>query len=139
MASTPLTHAGGVVRRGDGPDARFLLVRASRPPFDWVIPKGHLEPGETPEEAAAREVAEEAAVTAEIETAVGDLQFTARGRMIHVRYFAMRYRADVPPSEDREVRWFTLPECEETLLFEDAREMVRRTARPPGPPRTVPT
>jgi len=138
MASTRLTHAGGVVRRGDGPDARFLLVRASRPPFDWVIPKGHLERGETPEETAAREVAEEAGIAADVEAAVGDLEFTARGRMIHVRYFAMRYRADVPASEDREVRWFTLAECEETLLFEDAREMVRRTARVPGLPRTSP-
>jgi 8-oxo-dGTP pyrophosphatase MutT (NUDIX family) len=124
-----LTHAGGVVRRDGRSGAHFLLVRASRPPFDWVIPKGHIEAGETPEEAACREVAEEAGVQADVAEAVGDLRFEARGREIRVRYFAMRYRADVPAAEDREMRWCSLAECEQLLGFEDAREMVRRTAR----------
>ena len=129
MSSTRLTHAGGVVRRADHEGARFLLVRARRSPFDWVIPKGHIERGETPEQTASREVAEEAGVDAEVAQPVGDLSFEARGRTIHVRYFAMRYRGDVPPAETREVRWCSLAECEELLLFEDAREMIRRAAR----------
>jgi 8-oxo-dGTP pyrophosphatase MutT (NUDIX family) len=124
-----LTHAGGVVRRDDREGPRFLLVRASRPPFDWVIPKGHIERGESPEQTAGREVAEEAGVEADVARPVGDLSFEARGRIIHVRYFAMRYRAEVLPAEAREVRWCSLAECEQMLLFEDAREMVRRTAR----------
>jgi 8-oxo-dGTP pyrophosphatase MutT (NUDIX family) len=128
VPSNRLTHAGGVVRRDDRDGARFLLVRAKRPPFDWVIPKGHIERGETPEQTAGREVAEEAGVAADVARAVGDLSFAARGRLIHVRYFAMRYRGDVPPEETREVRWCSLAECEQMLLFEDAREMVRRTA-----------
>jgi ADP-ribose pyrophosphatase YjhB (NUDIX family) len=128
-----LTHAGGVVRRDDQSEPRFLLVRASRPPFDWVIPKGHIEKGETPEQTARREVREEAAVDAEVERQVGDLSFEVRGRVIHVRYFAMRYRGDVPPEERREVRWCSLAECEQRLLFEDAREMVRRAGTPATP------
>jgi ADP-ribose pyrophosphatase YjhB (NUDIX family) len=124
-----LTHAGGVVRRDVNGEPRFLLVRASRAPFDWVIPKGHIEDAETPEQTAGREVAEEAGVDAVVERAVGDLSFEARGRTIHVRYFAMRYRGDVTAIEQREVRWCSLAECDELLLFEDAREMVRRTAR----------
>ena len=131
LSPLPLTHAGGVVRRDEEGGARFLLVRASRAPHDWVIPKGHIERGETPEECAGREVAEEAGVDASISEAVGDLTFEVRGRMIHVRYFAMRYRRDVPPHERREVRWCSLAECEQMLLFEDAREMVRRAARLP--------
>ncbi len=124
-----LTHAGGVVRR-DGPDgATFLLVRARRFPFDWVLPKGHIEIGETPEQAAFREVCEEAGVDAEISRAVGDLNFRARGRTVNVRYFAMRYRSEVAATEEREVRWCSLTEAEELLEFDDARELVRRTAR----------
>lgn len=128
-----MTHAGGVVRRGDGEDARFLLVRAKRSPYDWVIPKGHIERGETPEECAGREVAEEAGVVGDVSAPVGDLTLEVRGRTIHVRYFAMRYRGDVPPDERREVRWCSLEESERMLLFEDAREMVRRTARLAAP------
>ena len=122
------------MRRDEGERARFLLVRAKRPPHDWVIPKGHIERGETPEETAGREVAEEAGVAAAVSEPVGDLSFEVRGRMVHVRYFAMQYRGDVPPDERREVRWCSLAECERMLLFEDAREMVRRTARLPFAP-----
>jgi 8-oxo-dGTP pyrophosphatase MutT (NUDIX family) len=123
-----LTHAGGVVHRNGPAGPTFLLVRARRFPFDWVLPKGHIERDETPEQTAHREVCEEAGVDAEVVRHVGDLSFTARGRKVHVRYYAMRYRADVVPGEDREVRWSPIEECEQLLEFEDARELVRRTA-----------
>jgi ADP-ribose pyrophosphatase YjhB (NUDIX family) len=125
---TQLTHAGGVVRRDDGAEPRFLLVRASRPPYDWVLPKGHIERGETPEETARREVAEEAGVDAAVHSALGDQSFEVRGRMIHVRYFAMRYAGDVARQESREVRWGSLAECEQMLPIEDVRALVRRAA-----------
>src|SRR5437867_2271307 len=52
------TSAGGVVfRRGPGGAPRFLLIRDSY--RNWGFPKGHLEPGEPPADAARREVAEE--------------------------------------------------------------------------------
>jgi 8-oxo-dGTP pyrophosphatase MutT (NUDIX family) len=123
-----LTHAGGVVRRNGPAGPTFLLVRARRFPFDWVLPKGHIEREETPEQTARREVSEEAGVDAEIESPVGDLAFTVRGRRIHVRYFAMRYVDEVPAAEEREVRWSPLEECEQLLEFEDARALVRRAA-----------
>jgi 8-oxo-dGTP pyrophosphatase MutT (NUDIX family) len=123
-----LTHAGGVVRR-NGPDGlTFLLVRARRFPFDWVLPKGHIEREETPEQTARREVSEEAGVDAEIESPVGDLAFSVRGRRINVRYFMMRFLNEVPAAEEREVRWSPLEECVQLLEFEDARELVRRAA-----------
>ena len=124
-----MTHAGGVVRRPgvDGPE--FLLVRASRAPFDWVLPKGHIETDETPEQTAHREVCEEAGVDAAVEQTAGDLHIVVRGRHLHIRYFAMRYRRDVPAAEERERRWCRLSECEQLLLYEDTRELVRRVAK----------
>jgi ADP-ribose pyrophosphatase YjhB (NUDIX family) len=123
-----LTHGGGVVRRDDGTEPRFLLVRASRPPHDWVLPKGHIERGETPDETAHREVAEEAGVDAAVDEAIGDQSFELRGRMVHVRYFFMRYSGEVARQESREVRWCSLAECEQMLPIEDLRALVRRAA-----------
>ena len=50
--------AGGVIfRRNDKGDVEFLLYQDARD--RWTIPKGHVEPGETTQEAAKREVSEE--------------------------------------------------------------------------------
>lgn len=49
--------AGGVVI---GPGGRIVLVRRRT---SWLFPKGHVEPGETDEEAARREIAEETGIT----------------------------------------------------------------------------
>ena len=76
--------AGGVVfRRAEG-GPMFLLIRDSY--ANWGFPKGHLEPGEAPEAAALREVAEETglgelAVRAELRAI--DWYFRFRGRLIH--------------------------------------------------------
>jgi len=50
--------AGGVVLN---PDGRVLLV--SQHGTSWSLPKGHLEEGESPLEAARREIREESGVT----------------------------------------------------------------------------
>lgn len=56
--------AGVVILRRKGGDCRFLLLRAYR---YWDFPKGHVEAGEDPLDAAQREVQEETGLT--------DLQF----------------------------------------------------------------
>jgi 8-oxo-dGTP pyrophosphatase MutT (NUDIX family) len=124
----PLTHAGAVVRSVRNGETMFLLVRASRPPHDWVLPKGHIEPGETPEVAARREVIEEAGVDAEVISRLGDVMFTYRDREIHVRYFMMQARGTKPALEDREICWCPPDEAERRLPFKNTREIVRLAA-----------
>ena len=55
-------QAGAIAARVRGDDTEFLLVTARKQPDEWIFPKGHIERGETPEDAALRELEEEAAV-----------------------------------------------------------------------------
>src|SRR5437763_1417430 len=124
----PLTHAGGVVTSQRDGGTTFLIVRASRPPYDWVLPKGHIEEGETPEKAAQREVLEETGVVAEIVAPLGDVEFDYKRREIHVRYFLMRARDFRAAAEDRETRWCSYAEADRLLSFDTAREVLSRAA-----------
>jgi 8-oxo-dGTP pyrophosphatase MutT (NUDIX family) len=56
------THAGGIVFQETEEERLYLLVRPRLSGNEWVFPKGHIEPGESPEQAALREVREEAGV-----------------------------------------------------------------------------
>ena len=123
------THAGGVVVRRDGAQPRFLLVTARRSPGEWVLPKGHIERGETDAEAAVREVLEESGVTAVAGERIGDLEYnTARGR-IRARFFAMAFQSEGEPGESRERAWVTAGEARKRLRWDDARQLLERAER----------
>jgi 8-oxo-dGTP pyrophosphatase MutT (NUDIX family) len=129
-----LTHAGGIVHRQESGGVTVLLVRASREPHDWVLPKGHIEAGETPAQTAQREVREEAGVEASPTEYLGALRFERQGgALVHVGLFLMRFVAHVPAEEDREVRWCSFREASELVMFDSTREMLeaaeRRTRR----------
>ena len=81
--------AGGVVFNAN---SEVLLIRYPESRGGgWSFPKGHIDPGETPEIAAVREVLEEGGVNAEI---VGSLERTRyinpRGVSREIFWFAMR-------------------------------------------------
>jgi 8-oxo-dGTP pyrophosphatase MutT (NUDIX family) len=64
--------AGGVVVEG----GEVLVIRHAR--GEWIMPKGHLEEGEEPEEAARREVEEETGLVAEILAPLGETAYIYR-------------------------------------------------------------
>lgn len=124
------THAGGVVYRPRGASPEILLVRARRAPHDWVLPKGHIEPGEVAEGTAQREVREEAGVEADVVALAGDIRFTLpAGKKVHAAYFVMRFRREVPADEERETRWCTVAEALALTPFENARQIIRAAER----------
>lgn len=121
------THAGGVVHRDDD---RILLVRARPSPHEWVLPKGHIEEGETAEEAAVREVAEEAGAAATVVGPLGVVEFVkGNGKPARVQFFLMRYVTRVPSAEERQARWWSFDEALATIPYENTRAIIEAARR----------
>jgi 8-oxo-dGTP pyrophosphatase MutT (NUDIX family) len=105
---TPVTAAGGVVRRAGSDDARILLMRRRG---EWDLPKGKLDPGESIESCALREVAEETGLTGLI---LGPF-------LTHTRH---RYE-DAFGSWDKTTHWYLMSlEDEEAALVPQAEEQI---------------
>ena len=125
MNASNLTHAGGIVYRRRGTIMEMLVVRARLEPHHWVLPKGHIEPGETPDACARREIREEAGVDAESEVLLGVDRYVSSVGPIVVAFYLLRYLRDVPPDEIRETCWLSFDEAVTTVLFEGMRTLIR--------------
>ena len=111
------------------------LKDASGKKILWSLPKGHIEEGETPEEAALREVAEETGINSVIEKSLGviDFWFMAGGKRIHktVHHFMFAEVGGVlaaQESEVDEVSWFPLEEIVDRLAYPDEKKLIARSA-----------
>jgi 8-oxo-dGTP pyrophosphatase MutT (NUDIX family) len=100
----------------------------------WSLPKGHIEEGETPEQAAIREVAEETGITSSITKPLGviDFWFMAGGKRIHktVHHFMFTEVGGVlaaQESEVDEVSWFPLEEIVNRLAYPDEKKLIARS------------
>jgi 8-oxo-dGTP pyrophosphatase MutT (NUDIX family) len=127
--------AGGVVVRGGEVLAIVPVKRASDGTRVLALPKGHFDPGETPLQAAEREVREETGVEVEPLGELGEARYfyTRGGRTIgkSVTFFLFGYRAgdiDDHDEEVEEVRWLGLSEAQRTLTHAAEREIVARAA-----------
>jgi len=107
----------------------YLLVEASGDPDRWVLPKGHIEKGETAASAALREVAEEAGVRARLVQRLKRVQQKKGGDRIHVVYFLMAYEGRASGMEDRAVRWCSVSEAEDLIDVARVRKLVGSTDR----------
>ncbi len=130
--------AGGLVIDESG--TRGLLIGrrdlkdATRERLLWSLPKGHIEAGETPEEAAIREVAEETGIQSEIARELGiiDFWFMAGGKRIHktVHHYLFReVGGTLAPqvSEVDDVGWFPLEEIISLLAYPDEKKLIAKS------------
>ena len=125
--------AGGVVVR----DGEVIVIVPVKRDADGNrvlgLPKGHPDGDESPEQAAAREVREEAGVEAELVAKLGDVRYwyRRRGRRVSklVTFFLFDYRAGDPADHDAEIeeaRWMPIQTAIHALSYAGEREMVAR-------------
>lgn len=127
------TSAGGLVVDSANSSAALIGRLDRRGRLLWSLPKGHLEEGETAEQAAVREVAEETGIAAAVVAALGsiDYWFVAEDRRVHktVHHFLLRAHGGELSDADVEVTavaWVPLPELQQRLAYADERRLVQR-------------
>jgi 8-oxo-dGTP pyrophosphatase MutT (NUDIX family) len=135
------TSAGGIAVKVEEGIAYVACIarrnRAGR--LEWCLPKGHIEQGETPEQAAVREVCEETGISADIIQPLGviDYWFTGDDRRIHkvVHHYLMEATGgDIttendPDHEAELAQWIPIAELPTRLAFPNERKMAQAAAQ----------
>jgi 8-oxo-dGTP pyrophosphatase MutT (NUDIX family) len=119
--------AGGLLQQvGADGVARVLVVH--RPRYDdWSLPKGKVDPGETDEDCALREVEEETGLRCRLGRELPSTRYTDRkGRSKQVRYWVMEVEGGSFTANDEvdEVRWVPAAEASALLSYAHDRELV---------------
>jgi 8-oxo-dGTP pyrophosphatase MutT (NUDIX family) len=132
LVEEKLLAAGGIIIDNSTDSPRVLLVH--RPRYDdWSFPKGKLDPGETVEEAALREVKEETGLKCRIIRKLAVMQYDYRTRRKGllkpkaVHYFLMErlnHRIRVPGDEVDLAEWVKLDEAAQRLTYEQDRKLL---------------
>lgn len=137
MPTVNQTSAGGVAIRVNDSKTEVAIIQTAAEKR-WQLPKGIVDPGETPEQAAIREVREEAGINCEIVSKLDTIEYwfvasyDGERKRYHknVHFFQMKYLDGNVADHDHEVseaRWVGIDEAVEMLAFESERELIRKT------------
>jgi 8-oxo-dGTP pyrophosphatase MutT (NUDIX family) len=127
--------AGGVVIRQapDGTEVALAARRTRKGELAWGLPKGLVEPGEGPEEAALREVKEETGLEARILSSLGEISYwyvwDAERVRKRVAFFLMEATGGDVSEHDHEmeeVRWFPLADAPRRATYPTERGVLRK-------------
>jgi len=130
----PERSAGGVIYQERAGDMWVALI-ATRGAEVWGLPKGQIEKGEKPLDAALREVMEETGLSGDPVAELGHIEYWYRdsnSQVLHhkwVQYYLLRYvSGDVAEHgwEVDETRWFRIDEALDTVSYENEREVLSR-------------
>jgi 8-oxo-dGTP pyrophosphatase MutT (NUDIX family) len=146
LRNATATSAGGIVvrTRAGVPELVVGQRRRERDIVTWTLPKGTPNPGESREETAVREVAEETGLEVRISAPLDAIhyQFVQAGTRIHktVHYFLMEPTGGDLARHDHEfaqVRWVPFDDAASLLTFETERALVALAAERLGLRRTT--
>lgn len=134
------SSAGGIVFRSAPGDSYEIAVIRPRGKDVWALPKGHVDSGETPAEAAAREVTEETGLGVSLVQSLGEVRYfyQFRGQKISKRvyFFLFQYQSGEIDKLDEKMRvevdqarWMPLKEAPKVLAYQGERDMAEKAAR----------
>ena len=123
-------------RSNEGVELVLAARRTRRGDLAWGLPKGLVEPDETREQTAVREVREETGLEADVEASLGEIRYFyvwegARVRKV-VHFFLMRATGGDVSQHDHEmedVRWFPLSMALRRATYKGEREVLQRAAQ----------
>jgi 8-oxo-dGTP pyrophosphatase MutT (NUDIX family) len=122
--------AGGLVLRRNSASYDALLIGRGSPRV-WSLPKGHVEPRETQERAALREVREETGCWGEILSKLSEISYwfylngTKHKKSVH--FFLMRYVSGDTMNHDHEVdeaAWFEVRAAKKALKYVNEKRLI---------------
>jgi 8-oxo-dGTP pyrophosphatase MutT (NUDIX family) len=135
VTKTQVSAGGVVFRRSEGRTEVALISVGEQ--NRWQLPKGLVDAGESPEEAALREAREETGLGAELVAPIEKIEYwyfsTERGARVRfhkfVHFYLLRFTAGDVRDHDAEVneaRWIEIREAIEMLAFKGERAIVER-------------
>src|SRR5687768_6122146 len=128
--------AGGVAFRWKDSEPEIAIVSV-KPKLRWQLPKGIVDPGESPQVTAVREVREEAGVETELVKLIETIEYWYRsvkyGKPVRyhkfVHFYLLEYKSGDVADHDHEVeesRWVSFEEAMEMLDFKSERDVVEK-------------
>lgn len=136
IATLDQVSAGGVAFRWKDSEPELAIVSV-KPKLRWQLPKGIVDPGESPEVTAIREVKEEAGVETDRLALIETIEYWYRsvnyGKPVRyhkfVHFYLLQYRSGDVSEHDHEIeeaRWVSFDEALELLEFKNEREVVEK-------------
>lgn len=127
--------AGGVVYK----DGKVLMIRVKTLSGKdvWTFPKGHIEQGEKPKDAAIREVEEETGVRSEIKKEIGDFTYHFKDKDgVLVKKTVFWYLMEPvsqselkTPGEVLEVRWFEIQDAKKMIAYDSDKKIIEKLSK----------
>jgi 8-oxo-dGTP pyrophosphatase MutT (NUDIX family) len=121
-----IKQSGAIVYKFKNGRPQVLVVNAKKSPGNRIFPKGHVEPGETGEQAAERELLEEAGIEGVAVRFLAELSHHIGESRYAVAYYLLRYGSVKGTGEqNRNPTWYPVEEALSLLTFPDSRELLK--------------
>ncbi len=141
MVQRTAESAGGIILRDVGGELKIALAQHQRSINTWVLPKGHVEPGETIEQAALREIHEEAGLhTVQLIKYLGSFireSVKSNGDIVQKTvHFYLAYALDTDQPQSpldgsfTQVGWFSPEQALALLPYDIEREFLKEHLAP---------